>query len=158
MVEVGVWKGRTSAVLAAGGYNNLIIHCVDTFMGSEEHQAELQGRSTKEEFLENTKAFGNVHVIQKTSVEAAKEFFDKSLDAVFIDGSHDYDNVKLDIISWTPKIRSGGIIMGHDYPNPQDPNGGFQELFKAVNELVRDDNKNYNKFGYVAGLWGAYIK
>ena len=28
---------------------------------------------------------------------------------------HDFDNVMLDIISWVPKVKIGGIVAGHDY-------------------------------------------
>ena len=40
---------------------------------------------------------------------------DKTLDFVFIDGDHTFNNVMLDILLWTPKVRKGGIISGHDY-------------------------------------------
>jgi hypothetical protein len=41
-------------------------------------------------------------------------FDDHSLDAVFVDGSHLYDDVKRDIEAWMPKVRKGGILFGHD--------------------------------------------
>lgn len=53
--------------------------------------------------------------IQKSSEIAAKDFQDQSLDLVFIDGNHSYESVKLDISSWFPKVKFGGIIAGHDY-------------------------------------------
>ena len=40
---------------------------------------------------------------------------DGSLDLVFIDALHDYDNVRIDIERWLPKVRKGGVICGHDY-------------------------------------------
>ena len=49
------------------------------------------------------------------SSEMANHFANASVDFVFIDANHSYDSVKRDIIAWQPKVRSGGIIAGHDY-------------------------------------------
>ncbi len=46
---------------------------------------------------------------------AATLIRDGSLDLVYIDALHDYDNVKVDIDRWLPKVREGGILCGHDY-------------------------------------------
>ena len=54
-------------------------------------------------------------VIKETSLKASLEIPDGSLDFVYIDGNHEYDFAMLDTIIWIPKIRSGGIISGHDY-------------------------------------------
>lgn len=43
------------------------------------------------------------------------QFDDESLDFVFIDGDHTFDNVMLDIILWSRKVKKGGIVAGHDY-------------------------------------------
>jgi hypothetical protein len=161
LVEVGVWRGKTTVAILAGRTARLSVDCVDTFMGSEEHQDTLKGASTRGDFektLSDRNMLNDVTVLQMTSEEASKTYADNSLDAVFIDAAHDYANVKLDILSWYPKLKSGGIMMGHDYPNPDDPNGGFEDLKRAVNELVRDDKDKFEDFSFVAGLWGAYKK
>ncbi len=49
------------------------------------------------------------------SIQASKCIEDNSLDIVYIDGQHNYESVIEDIMYWTPKIRAGGIICGHDY-------------------------------------------
>ncbi|KKN88387.1 hypothetical protein LCGC14_0249500 [marine sediment metagenome] len=64
----------------------------------------------------------------KTSVEAATEIPDYSLDYAFIDAGHGYDDVRADIAAWSPKIRHGGILAGHDYTRR------FRGVVKAVNE------------------------
>lgn len=72
-------------------------------------------------------------VIRKDSLEAAKDFEDGSLDFVFIDADHTYEGCKADILAWSPKVKEGGWISGHDFRNPNYPSWGVE---KAVAELV----------------------
>ena len=60
-------------------------------------------------------AYSCVKVLRMTSVKAARLFDHKSVDLVYIDGSHIPTDVVEDINTWKPKIRNGGIISGHDY-------------------------------------------
>jgi hypothetical protein len=53
--------------------------------------------------------------LRMLSTEAAKTIPDQSLDYVYIDARHDYCGVKEDIVAYYPKLRSGGIMAGHDY-------------------------------------------
>ena len=65
------------------------------------------------------------------SADAAKMVPDGSLDFVYIDGNHGYDAVLDDLMAWTPKVKEGGFIAGHDYRiNPAKP---FIEVVPAVN-------------------------
>jgi predicted O-methyltransferase YrrM len=59
--------------------------------------------------------YPNKTFIRQFSVEAAKGFDDGSLDFVYIDGAHDFSNVVNDLAAWTPKVKKGGLICGHDY-------------------------------------------
>lgn len=34
---------------------------------------------------------------------------------VFIDARHDYESVANDIKLWSPKVKIGGVLCGHDY-------------------------------------------
>jgi len=57
----------------------------------------------------------NAVIMRMTSMEAVKQIKDSSLDFIYIDGLHNFDNVMLDLIHWSPKVKTNGIISGHDY-------------------------------------------
>lgn len=52
-----------------------------------------------------------------TVAEVAGEFPDHSLDWVYIDAMHDYENVRADLFAFAPKVKPGGLIFGHDFSN-----------------------------------------
>lgn len=84
-------------------------------------------------------------VLRKSSVDAAREITDESLDFVFIDADHSYEGCKADILAWFPKIKAGGLICGHDYDNPDFPDWGVS---RAVKELFThvDLGENFTWF------------
>lgn len=53
--------------------------------------------------------------IQEESVDAAKKIEDSSLDFVFLDAHSTADQVIENLNAWYPKIKTGGIISGHDW-------------------------------------------
>jgi predicted O-methyltransferase YrrM len=68
--------------------------------------------------------------IRGLSSEAVSQFEDESLDVVFIDLTHTYESVKEDIGLWLPKVKSGGILSGHDYED------SWPGVVKAVDEML----------------------
>ena len=136
-VEVGSWKGRSSSHMAveiANSGKNIDFYCVDTWKGALEHQGMDCLKNLYDTFLENMKPVEKYYFPLKiTSEEASKKFEDESLDFVFIDASHEYEDVKLDIQFWLPKVKPGGILAGHDYY--VEPNYDYHPgVKKAVNE------------------------
>ena len=55
-----------------------------------------------------------IGVIKDLSQNAVNGFPDEFLDFVFIDGDHSYEGCLMDLMLWTPKVRTGGFITGHD--------------------------------------------
>ena len=120
MVEVGSFEGVSTLLFAS---------CVDTVYSVDCYDYEVPptGRIPSHDklfveaeklFISRTKDVKNIIKIRKTSVEAAKDFEDYSLDAVYIDAEHDEDNVRADIGAWRPKLKRGGILSGHDFNLP----------------------------------------
>jgi len=78
--------------------------------------------------------FGDrVELVRKKSTEAAPDFQDGSLDFVFIDAIHDYENCFNGISFWHHRVRAGGYVMGHDWDH-----GNFPGVQKAVLEHYGD--------------------
>ncbi|MGF1456733.1 MAG: class I SAM-dependent methyltransferase [Alphaproteobacteria bacterium] len=80
--------------------------------------------------------FPNAVVLQETSEAAVSRFDDESLDWIYIDGSHEYEDVRHDLRAWAPKIRSGGVIAGDDYYWRNA--AGDYSVKKAVDEFLVD--------------------
>jgi len=86
------------------------------------------------EVKEMLSVYGNkVELIRKKSLEAAPEFEDETLDFVFIDAAHDYENCFNDIGFWHHRVRKGGYVMGHDWDH-----AGYPGVQKAVVEHYGD--------------------
>ena len=110
--EIGVRRGRFSQLILSKN-PSLKMHCIDPWTPFGRHSQERQDR-----YFENAQARlkeYDVTFIKKTSMDALEDFDDESLDFVYVDGLHDFDNVMSDIIGWNRKVRSGGIVSGHDY-------------------------------------------
>lgn len=131
IVELGAWKGRSSAFLVVEAKNkspDINIHIVDTWLGSEEHTEEMKD-NLYQKFKSNMARLDGLYKEHRmTTNEAVHLFKDESLDGVFIDADHSYEAVKKDIDDWMPKVRKGGILAGHDYIQT------FSGVVKAVNE------------------------
>jgi SAM-dependent methyltransferase len=138
-VEVGSWKGRSAAFLGVEIINSgkpIKLYCVDTWKGSIEHQDMdcVKSDALYDEFINNTKPLESVIIpLRLSSVAAAEQFADDSVDFVFIDASHEYEDIKADIAAWYPKVKPGGLFAGHDY--------NWTGVRRAVDEFASDKNK-----------------
>jgi predicted O-methyltransferase YrrM len=52
---------------------------------------------------------------RRSSEDAVRDVPDGSLDFVYIDGNHSYLHCVQDLEWWSRKVRSGGIVAGHDF-------------------------------------------
>lgn len=125
IVEIGSWKGRSTAALGFASRNNSahpLIYSVDPFTGSKEHREADPNCNTWDDFRDNIEdlhMFDIVRPYQMTSKEAYEKHFG-AISMLFIDGSHDYEDVKYDFCSWGSNVVVGGWICMHDYywPGP----------------------------------------
>lgn len=60
----------------------------------------------------------------------ASHYQDESLDFVFVDTSHTYEDTRGIISMYLPKVKKGGVLAGHDYSS------AYPGVVKAVGELL----------------------
>jgi hypothetical protein len=144
IIELGSWKGRSTHALASGCKGT--VTAIDHWKGNKENY--LSDVAKKEDvfaqFKENTKEFNNILTMKMSGMEAVKEFKDGSVDMVFIDAGHNYEQIKPDIIAWLPKARK--LICGHDYSS------SFPGVLRAVNEVFGEPD------GVAGSIWWKEIK
>lgn len=142
-VEVGCWEGRSVVYMAVEIINSgkdIKFYCVDTWKGSGEHQGAKELLTLYDVFKKNIEPVKDyVTPIQEFSAIAADTFEDESLDFVFLDAAHSYEDLKDDGTHWYPKIKKGGFIAGHDL--------AWEGIEKAVTEMFPDYKKE------VGGSW-----
>ena len=132
--EVGSWRGRSTRALADNTKGTVV--AIDTWEGSANELQQdviLQDKNPDwllNEFLENMKDKTNLRFYRMHSQEAALIFPHEEFDFVFLDGSHEYKDIKNDIIMYKPLVKPGGILAGHDYRQPWDG------VIQAVDELL----------------------
>lgn len=115
-VELGVYRGRFTASLAKQTKMNIV--GIDAWTVYGDYVDYSKNDLENEAYLDavrRTKDYDNVTLMKGWSTEAAKNFPDNSLDYIFIDANHAFEFVVEDLKAWEPKIKEGGIIMGHDY-------------------------------------------
>lgn len=128
--EIGVSTGMFTKQLFFR-VENLSMICVDRWAEQPEYIGhDDEGRESflisdgwnHEEKYQHFLAWRNdyklteqLSIRRQDSIEAAKDVEDGSLDFVFIDADHSYEGCLADIHAWSPKVRSGGMVAGHDY-------------------------------------------
>jgi len=114
--EIGVDVGGNSAHLldTIPGLKLLSVDSWTRYSGARRHrQREFDNKYNIAK--EKLAPYPNCTIIKGFSVDVAKTIPDESLDFVFIDGGHGFQNVTNDIAEWSVKVRKGGIVSGHDY-------------------------------------------
>jgi predicted O-methyltransferase YrrM len=137
-VEVGVWKGKSACYMAVEIVNSgktIRFDCVDNWdlvEGQQDIDPE-EYAGLYESFLASIEPVHHIITpVRMLSEEASQQYADGSLDFVFIDAAHDYENVRKDILAWLPKIKPGGTLAGHDYTYSENVKRAVDEIFGEV--------------------------
>ena len=116
VLEIGSFCGLSTLALSEEGS---LVYAVDTFAGGE----DLPVRNTYKEFIRNVSG-RNVVVYVGRSQEAWPHL-PELFRLIFIDGSHKYENVLLDLMNAMYHIAPGGYIVVDDI--------GWESVRNALN-------------------------
>jgi len=151
MIEVGTWKGasaiKTAELMKSYQIPEPQLICVDTWLGSVENWINRDDPSCFASlalkwgrpdlyytFLTNVVRTRQTDVIVPFPADtntAAKFLLRKGMhaDAIYLDASHEYEDVIADLGAYWKVLRPGGVLIGDDYEL-------WPGVFQAVNEFA----------------------
>jgi predicted O-methyltransferase YrrM len=122
--ELGTYTGASALVTlrhiqAMGGR----LTCVDWFRGTEDADGTPCNDSYRQDDiraalvanLEEAGFRSLVTIVQAKTTDAVLQVPDESIDFLFVDANHTYTAVMEDLRLWSPKVRRGGLMCGHDF-------------------------------------------
>ena len=157
IIEVGTWKGQ-SAITMGNAIKNLglstKIHCVDTWLGAIEFQGFLKDTHERNlvlkngypqvyfQFLSNVVHHGLEDIIlpfPNTSENGYRYFKENNVspELIYIDASHEEDDVYRDITNYYNLLSVGGVIFGDDYIS-------WVGVNKSVNRFAEENNLTFD--------------
>ena len=144
-VELGVWKAGHSDFLLSNSHLDKL-WSIDAWCDDKDKvKATFKDWTIKDGAIEQicqeamgtlAKHGGRSEVIRGISWEQAGRFPDGSLDFVYVDASHRFSGVALDLMAWWPKVRMGGVFAGHDYMHKYR-----FEVMEAVNGFLCEEQQ-----------------
>jgi predicted O-methyltransferase YrrM len=163
IIEVGSWLGASAINMAKITKQlnlDTKIYCVDTWLGAPEFWT--WGNNTPDRDLKIKNGYPQVyfdflanvveHNVQDVIIPIPNtsyigymilKHYNISADLIYIDGSHEYVDVKNDIVCYLELLNSNGIMFGDDYAS-------WPGVNKAVNETLT------NKFQVVENNFWIY--
>jgi hypothetical protein len=146
VAEIGVAEGEFSEVILAACQPRKL-HLIDPWEfqdrqdyvvdpnNVDQNSNDARYKNILQKFAPEI-ASGQVEVHRKFSQDAAADFKNEQFDWIYIDAMHTYEAVTQDLESFMPKVKSHGLILGHDYAdhiNSRKMNFG---VVPAVNDFV----------------------
>ena len=146
IIEIGSWHGASAITMAkALKYGFGKIYCVDTWLGALEFWTTHKDTPERDLMLRNgypqvyyhflacVQAAGVdrfITPVPMPSIMAARWFANEKVtaDVIYVDGSHEYEDVKADIIAYLPLLKLGGTMFGDDF-------SAFEGVARAVEEM-----------------------
>lgn len=126
IVEIGAFKGKSTAWLAeAARHTGRRLVSIDPHL-----------RGSDEEFRETARRlqFEDVATLHKAYSHDIGKDWREPIAFLWVDGGHDYECVRQDILDFTPHLEPGGVVVFDD-ANAEN----FPGVVRALDETLRRD-------------------
>lgn len=139
VAELGVFKGEFSKDIKKiiEPKRLFLVDLFSGYFGSGDKDglnhtyAQLEEEEQKlREFFKNDT---NVEIIKNDTISFLDSLDNETLDIVYIDADHSYESVKKDLRHSLSKVKTGGLICGHDYVE-------YTQAKNAVDDFCRENN------------------
>lgn len=132
VVEIGVDQGRSASIL---------LHCANQ-RGNRVLLIDSWESLLFENYWKVSNLFSRypavkVGIIHAKSSECVDEEVFNSIDMLHIDADHYVGGIDVDCKLWLPKLKSGGVVLFHDYAS----------TFPAVTEAIDTYTEGYEDLG-----------
>lgn len=137
IVEIGVFEGYTTRVLAEHADHDAIIYGIDPFFSGRLgiSWGEKIARSWNGRHL----ASGKLRLVAKLSTDVDDDV-PTPVDFVFIDGDHSLTGIAADWNYWRSRVKPGGIVALHDtLLTPEKPDGYTLGSIEYFRDYIRHD-------------------
>ena len=131
VVEIGTAGGRSTSYILEGSPSHVV--CVDPWPDDGDYN----------DFVSWSR--GRVTPFRGTS-ETLARWWEGPIDLLYIDGSHDYEDVRTDYLAWSPFVAPGGWIGFHD--------SQWRDVQRVIREDVMTDSW-WSKPTVTQSLWTA---
>ena len=131
IIEIGCFRGNTSGFL--GKYckdNGGSLLCIDPWDASQDNSWMYE----HECFLKNIKDLPVSFIKDKSNNVDVSNFKQSSL--IFVDGDHTLEGCYNDMKKYYPLLKTGGVMLVHDYYEPY----WEKNIIGAVNKFINDYN------------------
>lgn len=142
VIQIGTYEGVTALLFALTCKSVITVDPYGDGYSFEQESKDDLIRAEKIA-IDRLSPYPNISMVKQTS----KDFynmFDGQVDAIYIDGDHNYESVKFDLTFWRDRIKEGGFISGHD--------SGVSEVAKAIESILGDIDKKYDD-----GSWSKQL-
>lgn len=114
--EIGVAEGKFSEVIlkASPEMHLLLVDPWHMYSGNPQNKSKEKHEFAFRETERRIAGYKNVEIMTKYSMDAVRHVDDESLDMCYLDACHSYPFIMEDLINWTRKVRSGGIVAIDD--------------------------------------------
>lgn len=120
------------------GYGDKVSNGYASYLGKQIHRHYFDVMHKAMEYGKRVKIF------KLDSITAAETCENDSFDFVFIDADHRESFVRADIAVWLPKVKPGGLLLGHDIHriSVRSAVNSFFDTFKEFDDYVWMIEKN----------------